>query len=462
MLFLKQSVREELLKLAHERLAGKIGDDELGNRILKLDPESASASVALGRARMDAGDLDEAESLFWQGLARAPFLYSFYLAIADVRRKRDPNDVLSIRVRELGFWKLALAEEIPDEVAAAFRGDSNKLDFEDPETYEMLVTAYEVQHKDLVETAEVSERLLPYRLLNELQRDAFYEAERNLLRRILDEGAECLPLFRSGLREWARNPASVETEVIALIIALQGEIAGLEVLDDLLELAVFNDTVIVLHTHWAIWRIGQRYPQEVLAKLRAVSASASLAKRCSLAEQIHLLPEVPGIAPALLDLLRGFSRFADEPDAVHLLMVVLYTLIELHREQESFQALERFRPVLSKRGRKALDAWLEKDPVKEFVPRLVSHDIDQLTIDDVCIGRLLMMDEDDEDSDDEDSEEEHWDDIEWDEDPDDFEEIEPVKATVKPGRNDPCWCGSGKKYKKCHLAADEEAERSRR
>lgn len=23
-------------------------------------------------------------------------------------------------------------------------------------------------------------------------------------------------------------------------------------------------------------------------------------------------------------------------------------------------------------------------------------------------------------------------------------------APVKTGRNDPCWCGSGKKYKKCH------------
>lgn len=23
-------------------------------------------------------------------------------------------------------------------------------------------------------------------------------------------------------------------------------------------------------------------------------------------------------------------------------------------------------------------------------------------------------------------------------------------------RNDPCWCGSGKKYKKCHLAADRK------
>lgn len=27
----------------------------------------------------------------------------------------------------------------------------------------------------------------------------------------------------------------------------------------------------------------------------------------------------------------------------------------------------------------------------------------------------------------------------------------------RPGRNAPCWCGSGKKYKKCHLRADEEA-----
>jgi hypothetical protein len=32
----------------------------------------------------------------------------------------------------------------------------------------------------------------------------------------------------------------------------------------------------------------------------------------------------------------------------------------------------------------------------------------------------------------------------------------------KPGRNDPCWCGSGKKYKQCHLNADREAERERR
>lgn len=32
----------------------------------------------------------------------------------------------------------------------------------------------------------------------------------------------------------------------------------------------------------------------------------------------------------------------------------------------------------------------------------------------------------------------------------------------KPGRNEPCYCGSGKKYKACHMAADRAAEEERR
>lgn len=30
---------------------------------------------------------------------------------------------------------------------------------------------------------------------------------------------------------------------------------------------------------------------------------------------------------------------------------------------------------------------------------------------------------------------------------------------VDLGRNDPCWCGSGKKYKHCHLVRDEAKKR---
>ncbi len=33
------------------------------------------------------------------------------------------------------------------------------------------------------------------------------------------------------------------------------------------------------------------------------------------------------------------------------------------------------------------------------------------------------------------------------------------RADIQPGRNDPCWCGSGKKYKQCHWKQDQEEGR---
>ncbi len=36
------------------------------------------------------------------------------------------------------------------------------------------------------------------------------------------------------------------------------------------------------------------------------------------------------------------------------------------------------------------------------------------------------------------------------------------RPAALPGRNEPCWCGSGRKYKKCHEPGDqrEKAERA--
>lgn len=36
------------------------------------------------------------------------------------------------------------------------------------------------------------------------------------------------------------------------------------------------------------------------------------------------------------------------------------------------------------------------------------------------------------------------------------------EAIPQIGRNDPCWCGSGKKYKRCHLEEDEKKRSQRR
>lgn len=35
-------------------------------------------------------------------------------------------------------------------------------------------------------------------------------------------------------------------------------------------------------------------------------------------------------------------------------------------------------------------------------------------------------------------------------------------TTARPGRNDPCHCGSGRKYKQCHLQQDETDARASR
>ncbi|MDT8307012.1 MAG: SEC-C domain-containing protein, partial [Anaerolineae bacterium] len=37
-----------------------------------------------------------------------------------------------------------------------------------------------------------------------------------------------------------------------------------------------------------------------------------------------------------------------------------------------------------------------------------------------------------------------------------------MTVPAKPGRNDPCYCGSGLKYKKCHMEADRAVEREGR
>jgi len=40
--------------------------------------------------------------------------------------------------------------------------------------------------------------------------------------------------------------------------------------------------------------------------------------------------------------------------------------------------------------------------------------------------------------------------------------VSPAPVPGALGRNDPCHCGSGKKYKQCHLAQDEAAQREAR
>ncbi len=40
--------------------------------------------------------------------------------------------------------------------------------------------------------------------------------------------------------------------------------------------------------------------------------------------------------------------------------------------------------------------------------------------------------------------------------------VDPIKGQSEPGRNDPCPCGSGKKYKKCCALTDDKGKKGKK
>jgi hypothetical protein len=442
MLFTPEPLRQRCAAIARECHAGNITELEAGARLIDADPDFAGGFLMLANGKSAAGDLVAAESCCWKALERMPCDYSPYLSLSDIRRKHHgPDDPLSRRLMLLGIWKLALSEQIPSEVARSFGERMNlDIDFTDPATYEALAGAME----DEAETpAEFRDAMAPFELLNLLQRQSAEGMDDHLLRDSLSHSERLIPLWRAALREWAQRPDALSIDAAGLTIALLGETAGAEVLEDLLELLDLEDPTVFLHANWAVWRIGQRFPAETLTRFRAAAAGASVDLRCALAEQMDLLPEMPGIEEALIGLLDGFAGFAQQRDAAHLLATTMEALRGLGCTDEASRMFRQFRGSLSIEDRE----WILGISNEEFVSRLNEAEIDGIAIEEICSDLILMCDVEEEEG----LEEEEEDEI-----------IAPIVAPVRPGRNDPCWCGSGKKYKKCHLAADEEADRSER
>ena len=436
MLFTPEPQHRRRAEIARDWKEGKITDEEAGRLFVEAAPEAGTGYLVLANCQADAGNLAEAEAYYWQALARMPANYGVYLAMADLFHRRDQDSPLSRQFLRLAWWKLSFGREIPEEVAERFRdAKATRLDFSDPATYEALATS--MQQRDGDEEA-IDARLRPYELFNDLERQTSegLEVDRFV------SGAELLiPLLRAGLREWAQGTSDHPPGAAEMMLALLGETAGPEVLEDLIDLTDIDDSRIFLHASWAIWRMGQRFPQETLERLRAASAGAAAIRRCALSEQMYLLPkETPGLAAAQLALLEGFEGFAGSENGGYLLATVMQALTELGRRDEAERVHREFEGLLSEEGRE----WVNEQAAGGLVPKLIEEDIAGLTIEDVCAEGLLM------EGDEEDAEDEE----DYDEPP------APAAAPARPGRNEPCWCGSGKKYKKCHLASDEESDRA--
>lgn len=146
MLLIPETIRRQHAEIARECQAGAITEAEAGVRLTEACPGFGGGYLLLGNGQSAAGDLAGAEFSYWKALERMPCDYSAYFSLSDVRRRQHgEGDALSRRLMLLGIWKLALSEEIPDEVAGFFRERMNKpdFDFKDPATYEALATALE-------------------------------------------------------------------------------------------------------------------------------------------------------------------------------------------------------------------------------------------------------------------------------------------------------------------------------
>jgi hypothetical protein len=305
-------------------------------------------------------------------------------------------------------------------------GQAAGLDFSNPATFKLVANIMgSIDRENLADP-----RLRPYLLLDRLQDDMTEE----LLGEIRSSPPEMAPVLESVLREWANDKDAIDEPALCLSVALLGEIGPVSALENLLDVSTTAIPALFRHVNWAIYRMGQRFPEETLGQFRARIPSASVALRCGIAEQLSFMPASPDAASAARLLLEGFPKLARDEDAGYLLAAAANALGVHDCVDEAVVAIGQNRDLLAKGGRELFDTFADTG----YVPRLAEEEIDEFKIEDICLGRILMdVEEEDEEA-----------------------APLPIEPPAKPpGRNDPCWCGSGGKYKKCHLGADEEARR---
>ena len=293
------------------------------------------------------------------------------------------------------------------------------------------------------EPAEVTAELKAYRLIHDLEEALGNELERELVDAILAEREACLPLLIGILRGLAEGALPEGGELVGeAALALLGEIADPSSLLALVQFAVVDDRGLSDTAGWAVQRAAHLRPAESLAAFRNFDRRMGGAERACMSETIATMPDTPGRGEALQALFENFGVTEKEERTDIFVMLSAALLHALGKAAPPMirATLQDLGPLLPKEARKASDdllrAWTAEPSLFEVPPEEPS------TVYDICCADRMGGYDDEGEED----EEEHV-----------HGPGCSHQAPPPPGRNEPCWCGSGKKYKKCHLAADEEA-----
>ena len=438
-------LRSEKLRLDWEKLnddvkAGRYSDSEAVPLFHALDPFDATATLLEAKLALQAEKAERAEELLWRALTLQPLRATTYFLLAKVMEETSGPSRMVLKLRWLGLRVLLVSEEIAP-------ADRALLEREYPEwgggrgllgRIEEAATALrqklgpETERQPLTEPFEVLAGFLDV-----TRGEANSTALLNLQMRPLEFGPVMLGAARDALREPGRTS---ETTTVLLVAAL-GVVGESALVPQLVGMVAETEVDFATHAQWALVQMLRRLPGETFEALREVAVGRPAAWRTVVADLYATMPNEQRVTDGLLALTEGLEEIADEADAGYL-MVLLERELRGRSGGEAGQRIQAMADSLL--HGEALDHHdMYASTGEKFETSLESEKLTKRTLEQVVIDKSLF----EVDS------------------PDGFDELEelmempdlePVRReTPKIGRNDACWCGSGKKYKKCHLDADE-------
>jgi hypothetical protein len=304
-----------------------------------------------------------------------------------------------------------------------------------PKDQVFAVLAEALKKQRGAEPSEVEDELRPHRLIHELREYRDDVLDRSVVDGVLEHAQACEPLLLGILKEFGEELLTDDDyRVVERALALLGEIGNPAVLPALTEFLTLDEEDLAGPADWAFRRISFQHPAETVEKIREMLTGADAAERVVLAQQIAMIPKVPGRSAVLSKLTEGIERFPkSQREAVIIGAIAGFYLVE---GGKSFQAAlldRKYSGSFSEEARSDLRKLRKEAAFLE----LEDASPDELSIYDICCKEPDLAGDEEEDE--------------------DSESQTVVNEEPKLGRNEPCWCGSGKKYKKCHLDQDQRA-----
>jgi hypothetical protein len=400
MIFPPESVYEFRRDLLARMASGDLTDAEAFRQSLAVDPHDPAATRFLALAAEESGDLPLAAQLAHRFIEANPVSHEGYLLLGRVL----PDRPLAAAYQTLGKKKLHFDPEAEAEQAPAGF----------PEPPAVLVDEPEAATRELE----------PHRLLHELFVAGLDAIDASLVDRILARGADCYPLLMGVLNAYGEDLLhDTDDGLVVRSLALLGEIGDPAALSALAKFVPLEDDTIGGAARWAFLRIARRHPAETLAIIHDLSIGAEALDLAALAQQLCLMPDVPGRSEVLLGLADNIGEFdKDERDLVIVSMLTSAHVMHGAHSEPAATIETRYGAQLSREARKELKSL--RAEIEEARQEIT--EAEEPSIYEICLEGFDAVDDEP------------------------FERAQP-----KLGRNEPCWCGSGKKYKKCHLDSDE-------